>query len=647
MLNSEAVISIDQLKTAIWIYDIDNFCINWSNEAGLELWEADSLAELQSRNFGTGSSDAVRTSLIHYQKAFLRGETLSEIWTITPKGILKEAFLIMSGHMLECGRMAMRCEAVEPKSIGHAGLFGAKMMMSSFHFDGTFISSNPSFKQEVSDGPIDLNQFVFDSKVMQSIYDDLNINNSFEGDVLCHVAGKRVWYHFNMQLLQSDMDKKGKILLYQHNINDRKLQEFVREDDFNADLLTGLLNRRGLFDKVNAYCSNQIPFILYYIDLDGFKMINDSFGHAGGDKILQWVASNLSSFHDIGEACRFGGDEFIWVCPLDNLSLSENKLKAQLLDSISRVYHGELGVTMDISASIGSAVYPQDGTTAEEIINCADSAMYMAKLKGKHQVVAYELGMEQESKRQGLLAQHLSQAIQRQELSLEYQTIYNVEEDRPNAYEALLCWNNDTLGYIATEETLRVAKAIGLIQLIEDWAIEQALKDLPLLRQKTNKEVCLSINISGAHVSQTGFVSSLKAKIAQANLKPKDIIIELTETTLLKDVNSDVSVATSLANLGVGISIDSFGIGNSSLAYLHKIPANILKIDKLFLQNLTQNRHVISYIHQLASSLGMKTLVDGIETLEQKETLANIGIQLQQGFLYSNPISLNTTNTCL
>lgn len=628
-------ISIDKLHTAVWIYDIDNFCIHWSNPAGLQLWEAESLEELTSRDFLDGSSDAVRTSLLAYQQAFLKNETLSEVWTITPKGILKEIFLIMSGYRLESGRMAMCCEAIEPQSMGHAGLFSSKMLMSSFQFDGQFISSNPSFKEEISDTNIDLNQLIVGTESLQAIYDDLKVNNCFKGDVLCYSHGSERWYHLDMHLLQNPSDRKGKILLYQHNIHDRKAKESVTESDHYQDALTGLLNRRGLLNKLDEYCSKQVPFILHYIDLDGFKLINDSYGHAGGDDILKWFANNLANFNSAGYACRFGGDEFIWMCPLERLTKPVKEINKSLLEALSCTYNGELGISIDIFASIGCAIYPQDGETPSDIISSADSAMYISKLKGKNQVTAYQRGMEQESKRKGLLAQHLSQAIQKQELSIQYQAIYDAKNQRLDSYEALLSWYNPILGHVPTKEALQVAKMVGLIQIVEDWVIDQALKDLPALRHKSGADVRLSLNISGQHLASDNFISKLSNKIEKAGLYPKDIIIELTETTLLSDIENQISLAHLLKQLGVAISVDSFGIGVSSLAYLHKIPASIVKIDQQFLGNLLHDSRTVECLHQLVSSLGMTTLIEGVETIEQRNELNRIGIQLQQGDFYS------------
>ena len=633
-------ISIDQLHTAIWIYDIDEFRIHWSNPAGLKLWESDSLEELQSRDFLDGSSDAVRTSLSTYQQAFLQGETLSEVWTITPKGIAKEIFLVMSGYRLKNGRMAMCCEAVEPKSMGHSGLFNSKMLMSSYQFDGQFISSNPSFREEISSNQINLDQLISDKQQLQKVYDDLNVKNHFEGDVLCNSHDNQRWYQVTMHLLQSNTDKQGKILLYQHSIHDRKTKEVVQYQEFYQDALTGLLNRRGLLEQLNSYCTSNTPFLLYYIDLDGFKLINDSYGHAGGDSILKWFADNLANFNSVdlgsaGNACRFGGDEFIFVCPLDRLLMSVETLSEKLLATLSRTYDGELGISMDIFASIGRALYPQDGETTADIISSADSAMYISKLKGKNQITTYLSGMELESKRKGLLAQHLSHAIKRQELSVQYQAIYDVKGNRLDSYEALLCWSNKILGNVSTRETLQVAKSVGLIQVIEGWVIDRALQDLPSLRERANDNVRLSLNISGLHLTSDNFIGILTKKIQQAGLKPQDIIIELTETTLLNDIEKQISLVNLLKDLGVFISIDSFGIGLSSLAYLHKIPADIVKIDKQFLKSLMNDSRTIEYIHQLVVSLGMTTLIEGVENREQQKALVQIGIQLQQGSFYN------------
>lgn len=627
-------VSIERLHTAIWIYDIDNFCITWANAAGLKLWEADSLEELQSRDFLDGISDVVKTSLVHYQQAFIRGESLSEVWTLTPKGQTKEIFLIMSGHRLKTGRMAMCCEAIEPVSLGHTNLFNTKMLMSSFQFNGQFISSNPAFKQEIGNTEISLQQLVVDPDQLRRIYDDLNIHNSFTGEILCRVGQQEYWYHGTMHLLQS-LDRQGKILLYLYNIHERKVKELAQKQEYYKDPLTGLLNRRGLLQLLEQYISTHTPFLLYYIDLDGFKLINDSYGHAGGDAVLTWFASNLVDFNDSGHACRFGGDEFIWVCPSEALTISREELSNNLLMNVSKTYAGELDIAIDIFASLGSAAYPKDGVTALDIISHADSAMYISKLQGKNQVTSYQDGMEQESKRKGLIAQYLSKAIPRQELSVKYRPIYDAKSNKLKAYEALLYWQNDVLGVVSIKEVLHVAKAIGLIHLIEGWVIDNALQALPALRANSNEEVYLSLNISGLHLARHNFIHELKSKIKEAGLRPTDISVELTETTLLNDIENQISAVHQLKALGVGISIDSFGIGLSSLAYLHKIPADVVKIDKQFLAGFpSQGMKTIEFIHQLVTSLGMKTLIEGVETTKQKEALLQIGVQLQQGQLY-------------
>ncbi|TBR43830.1 EAL domain-containing protein [Marinomonas agarivorans] len=628
-------VSIEQLHTAVWIYDIDNFCINWANSAALKLWETDSLEELQSRDFLKDISDAVRTSLENYQQAFLQGEVVSEVWTLTPKGIAKEVFLIMSGHRLATGRMAMCCEAFEPEALGHASLFNAKMLVSSFQFNGQFISSNPAFKEVIGTDLLNLSQLIIEKDQLQAIYDDLNINNSFAGEILCRVGDQHCWFYANMHLLQSH-DRKGKILLSLYSVQDRKIKEIAAQQESYRDALTGLFNRRGLLQKIDHYLESQTPFLLYYIDLDGFKLINDSFGHAGGDRILIWFAERLRQLDSAGQGCRFGGDEFIWLCPLSALAMPREQFSHNMLATLSQTYREEQGITIDIFASIGSATYPHDGRSAMDIISHADSAMYMSKLKGKNQITAYQQGMEQESKRKGLIAQHLSQAIQRQELSVRYQAIYDVTSNKLKAYEALLHWENEFLGNVPMKEALKVAKTTGLIQLIEGWVIDKALEDLPTLRANSHNNVGLSLNISGLHLATDNFANDLHSRIRAAGLKPEDIIVELTETTLLNDIDQQISSVQQLKELGIIISIDSFGIGLSSLAYLHKIPASIVKVDKQFLEGVLSNgAKTIDFIHQLVTSLGMTTLVEGVETEAQKEALLKIGVQLQQGSLYN------------
>ena len=628
-----------KLKTAVWIYDIDNFCISWANDKALDLWEADSLKELQTRDFKKGSSDAVRSSLLDYQQAFKKGETRGEFWTFTPKDIVKKALLIMSGYKLEDGRMAMLCEALTLDLIPDMELVGSTVMMSSYNVDGTFISGNPPFKEDIGTDDISLDELIVLNSKLTQIYAELNSKGSFKGDVLCRRQGLEVWYHLEATL--SSQDNYKKILIHQYNIHHRKLQERALEKDSHTDLLTGLLNRRGLFDRLQSYRDKKKPFVIFYLDLDGFKMINDSFGHGCGDQVLKSVSARLSAtLFSKGYACRFGGDEFIWTCGLDDLPLPMDVLSEKLLNAVSHTFYGDFGVPMDVSASIGYASYPKDGMNTQEIISCADAAMYIAKRTGKRRTVYYRPGMEKENKRLGILAQNLAQAIKNRELSLHYQPIYNVETNSIDSYEALIRWQCESLGYISADETIRIAESTGLIHSIENWVIRQALQDLKEFREGADQTVRMSINISGLHLAQVDFVNSLEEKIIQAGLVPQDVILELTETTLLDGIDDEDSNLHQLHKLGVGISIDDFGTGYSSLAYLHKIPADVVKIDKSFVEQVSKDKRTIDYIHRLISSLGKKTLVEGVETQEQKEIVQSLGINLHQGYWFSRPQSL-------
>ena len=630
---------LTNLKTAVWVYDIDHFCISWANDKALELWEADSPEELRTRDFKVGSSDAVRSSLLDYQQAFLRGETRGEYWTFTPKNIVKKALLIMSGHVLEDGRMAMLCEALTLDLIPDMELVGSTVMMSSFDMEGNLIGANPPFKEDIGSTDITLKELIVLGSNLGQIYTSLEATGHFKGDVLCRRQGLEVWYHLDAAL--STQDGMKKILIHQYNIHNRKLQERALEKDSHTDLLTGLLNRRGLFDRLQSYRDEKKPFAIFYLDLDGFKMINDSFGHACGDQVLKSVSARLSAtLFSKGHACRFGGDEFIWTSCLDDLPLPIEVLSEKLLSAISHTFYGDFGVPMDVSASIGYATYPHDGITTQEIISCADAAMYMAKRTGKRRSVSYRPGMEKENKRLGILAQNLAQAIKNRELSLHYQPIYRVDSNTIDSYEALLRWQCESLGYVSADETIRIAESTGLINSIEDWVIRQALQDLKEFREGTDPQIRMSINISGLHLTQTDFVSSLEEKILQAGLVPKDVIIELTETALLEGIDDDDSNVNQLHRLGVGISIDDFGTGYSSLAYLHKIPADVVKIDKSFVAQVGKDSRTINYIHQLISSLGKTTLVEGVETQEQKEIIQALGISLHQGYWFSRPQSL-------
>lgn len=634
-------LEFDNLSTAVWIYDIDQYQMVWANKAALDLWEYESLAAFRAQNFESQTPDAVQENLLAYRRIFAEGRCLTFNWSFAPQGVAKQAYCQLSGHILDDGRMGMLVEALPSESLHSNTEVSPSAVLSSFHYDGRFISGNPAFRNEVSNNVIKLASIIRDTRTLRDIYDNLRSSGRYEGDVLVYTVNGECWYRLIATEVRDDRGNH-KILLHQYDIHQRKSRELSLIEEAYTDPLTGLLNRRGLSRNLNDLVARQQAFVLYYIDLDGFKLINDSFGHAVGDQVLQSVAKRLSDFSlDKNIVCRFGGDEFILALACDEQPSPTEALANHLIKEISGTYYDHNDSPLNISCSVGIARYPHDTEDTSDLIAFADAAMYHSKHLGKHRWTTYHQNMEQGMRRQSKIAQRLYNAEQNGELALHYQPIWDVEKQRIMSFEALLRWTNPELGLVPAEEAIQVAEEVGIIYDIENWVIQNALADLVILRKCVSADVTMAVNISGLHFSEPSLPDYILTVLKNYNLSPGDVVVELTESTLLDNIENEHNPARRFVDKGMKISIDDFGTGFSSLAYLHEIPAATVKIDRSFIQRIENSGETLLHIHRLIKSLNIQTLAEGVETEQQRDLLKSFGINLHQGYLHGRPQALS------
>lgn len=634
-------VDINQLHTAIWIYDIDAFAITWANPAALMLWDSPSIEDLSQRNLKTGQSDAVRETIEQYRAAFKENKVLQENWTFSPKGKEVEALCQFSGIQLEDGRLAMLVEAT-PTLPNTNMQFKSATILSLYDLDGELLSANPPFSKNFHSSTSHLKALFCHPQDAINLIQTVNQGATFESDILMDTCHGEVWFRVIANRI-NNQDNSSHILLSQYDIHKIKVIEQNLRQQAWADPLTNLINRRGLVEKLTPMFENKTPFTLLYIDLDGFKMVNDSLGHLQGDDILLKVSKRLKAQIQDGDTlCRFGGDEFIFI--IENGGTQSDistTLRCQaIIDALSEPYQSFLGRDLLLSASIGIAEFPSDAQHYEQIVAYADAAMYHAKKLGKKQWVQYQVGMENAQKRLSVLAQKLSFALSNNELCLHYQPVINYSTGEIVSFEALLRWYNQELGYVSPEEAIRIAEEIGLICEIENWVLDQALHDLVTFKQLLNDDITMAVNLSGLHLVNPNLVETTLYLLSKHELQPQDLIIELTESVLLTDVNHENSPINALTNQHINVSIDDFGTGYSSLAYLHTIPATTVKVDKSFLDN-TNNTLTLKCIQRLVKDLSMNNLIEGIETKQQAELLNALGYHLQQGYYHGRPQPLS------
>ena len=395
------MIKLDNLATCIWLYDIDKYRILWANEHALKLWESDSLEELSAIDFRPMTSHAVQSSLREYQRNFESGIKPTHNWQFSPKGVNKHAFCQFSGYTLEDGRTAMLVEAIPISKVNYDAQIGLSTMISTYTQSGHFISGNPSFTEAMGFKVKRLSQLIVESDIINDMINKLSVAGRFEGDVLMKTKeGAQRWYSLNaINPQHEDSSAKASILLHQFDIHRRKMMEIELEEEVLTDPLTQLLNRRGLEKRLAELEREHQDLVIYYIDLDGFKLINDSYGHDVGDIVIKEVARRLTILLDNDPAhfiCRLGGDEFIVGITKSHRLFKCEALADDIVQALSETYHDSDQNSMVLSASVGVALYPEDTQIFRDIITCADAAMYQAKHSGKRRWIRYRKDMKQE-----------------------------------------------------------------------------------------------------------------------------------------------------------------------------------------------------------------------------------------------------------
>ncbi|SEW24444.1 bifunctional diguanylate cyclase/phosphodiesterase [Luteibacter sp. 329MFSha] len=410
------------------------------------------------------------------------------------------------------------------------------------------------------------------------------------------------------------------------------------------DNLTRLPNRVLLGDRMDQAIQKasreRTPLAVLFIDLDGFKAVNDVYGHHIGDLLLKQVSARiLATQTDEGTVARLGGDEFVMV--LDVARPEDAALHAQrLVDSLMASYDID-GNTVHVSASVGIAIYPENGRTTHELMVNADAAMYHAKEQGRNGYCFFESAMNANVHQQLQLQQDLRRAVDRGEFLLHYQPKLVSPKGPMVGVEALLRWQKPGVGLMPPDAFLSVAERTGLIVPIGNWVIDEACRQMREWQAEGHADWTVSVNLSTVQLTHAGLVDVLKETLARHALDPRHLVLEVTESTAMRDAEASLAILNQVAALGVGISIDDFGTGYSSLLYLKQLPADELKIDRGFITELTHGNDdeaIVAAIIGLGKTLGLKIVAEGVETIEQQELLTRLGCNALQGYLLGSPV---------
>ncbi|MEI7445373.1 MAG: GGDEF and EAL domain-containing protein [Burkholderiales bacterium] len=410
------------------------------------------------------------------------------------------------------------------------------------------------------------------------------------------------------------------------------------------DALTGLPNRVYLTHQLEEALKHERAAAVLYVDLDRYKIINDTLGHSVGDQVLIEVARRFrESIRPDDVAGRIGGDEFILLL-LDLQDRTEiERLARKVLAAIEKPF-----VLMNrayfLSASIGVAVSPEDGRDAHLLIKCADSAMYRVKSEGRNDVRFFAGDLSDERSDQLQLGAEFPLALQRGEVDLHYQPVLAVGERRIVGIEALMRWRHPIRGLLLPEKFLPAAEQSNLVREVGLWAIRRALDDRVELGIDRYQDVAISVNISPRQLAEDGFLAQLNALLAERNVPPSLLRLELTENALIDNSDKTIALLAELRRLGIKVIIDNFGTGYASLSYLKNLPVDGIKIDRTFIRGLPEDRGnaaIIQAITTLAGKLGLQAMAEGVETSAEMRALRSFDCDRMQGSFISDPLPLS------
>jgi diguanylate cyclase (GGDEF)-like protein len=434
------------------------------------------------------------------------------------------------------------------------------------------------------------------------------------------------------------------------------LKEQLRHQALH-DPLTGLPNRTLFLDRVRhavdtAGRTRVWPAVLY-LDLDGFKPVNDTFGHEAGDVLLRTVADRLRGcLRPADTAARLGGDEFVVLLngPIDRFGVARviERIRAQL---DVPVLLGE-GVVTTVGASIGVAIGDVETLDADTLVRNADIAMYTAKRSLGHDYVVFEPGMADTTVTAKDSAAELAAAIRNGEMRTVYQPLIDMRSGRPIGAEALVRWEHPVDGLRAPDQFIGLAEDSGLITEIGAIVLNDACRQAARWVEESpeHEDLLVTVNLSARQVADDRIVEQVSAALAASRLEPHRLVLEITETVLMHDRDAAAATLWLLKGLGVRIAIDDFGTGYSSLAYLRRFPIDMLKVAREFVDGLGRDAHddvITRAIVELANTLGLLTVAEGIETTQQSETVAALGCDIAQGYLFSRPIEAEAASAVM
>jgi diguanylate cyclase (GGDEF)-like protein len=625
---------LERLNNPVWVFDIDCARVHWANASAQQIWRATSLEELLARDMGADMSESVARRLRQFQQDFVREDArFSEIWTLYPRGEPKTLRVMFSGIHLADGRMAMLCEGLgeldaDPETLRSAeALLHTTVMITLYTLQGAALYRNPAARDVATAVDQSLRERFVEGAAHDRLAQQLHTGGAGRLVAQVHTGQGQRWHEISARRCRDAVSGEEAWLLSEVDISELKRTEAHAQHLALHDTLTGLPNRSFVMQSFQQRMEQAHAVghhaALMFIDLDRFKHINDSLGHSAGDQLLVNMAKRLHGQlreHDL--AARLGGDEFLVLVAAENIERHVDQLAQRLLQVVAKpMVLG--GVELQVTPSIGVALFPQDGQDIGTLMRHADLAMYRAKDRGRNGVAYF--------------AAELRQALERREFVVFYQPRVDVKTGRITGAEALVRWQHPERGLVFPDVFIGVCEDAGLIGALGEQVLAQAARQQHDWG-RVGLQLRVSVNLSSRQFADAQLVENVQAIVAKAGCLPQQLELEITESLLLGNDDATITALRRLRGLGFGIALDDFGTGYSNLAYLRRYPLNVLKVDRSFVNEVGEGRAITELIILMAQALKLKVVAEGVETEEQLAWLQARGCDEYQGYLFSKPV---------
>jgi diguanylate cyclase (GGDEF)-like protein len=635
--------ALDLVQQPVWIYDFDRLRVHWANAAALKVWKAESLQELCSRDMGADISATVARRLAQYQADFItHAAVFNERWTLYPGGTPVVLNIIFSGHRLDDGRMAMLSQGKPaldelPESTRSVeALLHTAVMITLYDLAGAPLYRNPAARASVRRLGETLRERIVDAVAGERFMTTLEHEQAANFTLAVHTAQGERWHEMSARRCHDAVTGHDAILVSEADVSTLKRTEAQARFQAMHDALTGLPNRAHVMQQFAQALSDihhaGLAAALIFIDLDNFKNVNDTLGHAAGDDLLVQTAQRLRQATRGGDrVARLGGDEFLILVASRQIVDEVEQLRKRIGHAVAQPLTLS-GTEVRVTSSMGVSLYPRDGVDIETLLRNADLAMYCAKERGRNDMAYYEEGLAVALRERTSLEADMRRALERGEFEVHYQPRVCVRTRRILGAEALLRWRSPEHGLVQPDAFIPACESSGLIMPIGLWVFEQ------VARQQARwaaggLDLQISVNLSPRQFSHPGLLDDMRAALRGAASDPSRLEIEITESMLLAPDERPHEVLDAIQSMGMSIALDDFGTGYSNLAALQRYPIHTVKIDKTFIQALGTDRPLAEMIVSMCRLMHLTVVAEGVETIEQLDWIAGRGIDQYQGFL--------------